>query len=49
MGVGHLGGGGGGELGLEGTGIGAVGGGRDLGGDLGKVGVQPVGKYIRGS
>ena len=49
MGVGHLGGGGGGELGLEGATVGAAGGGGDLGGDLGNVGVHPVGEYIRGS
>ena len=49
MGVGDLGEGGGGELGLEGTGIGSGGGGGDLGGDLVRVGTQPVGLYINGS
>ena len=49
MGVGDLGEGGGGVLGLEGTGIGSGGGGGDLGGDLVRVGTQPVGLYINGS
>ena len=49
MGVGHLGGGGRGELGLDGALVDAAGGGGDLGGDLGTVGVHPDGEYISGS